>query len=151
MGSGNVQVGKERDSALICIVGRRAESFRTGRFHAIHWRDEAVSATRESLDEARTGRGITQRFANLVNGGIQAVVEIDESVGGPDFLTQVIACNYAPGTFEQNAEDLKRLLLETHESAILAELSGRQVHLKDAKAPKPGFAAGRWHRHNRVP
>jgi hypothetical protein len=40
------------------------------------------------------------------------------------------------------------LFLQTQASAIFAELSRREVNLKDAKPQKPGLAAGRWHRHD---
>jgi hypothetical protein len=39
------------------------------------------------------------------------VIKIDESVGWPDFVPEVIARHYAPGVFEQDDEYLKRLLL----------------------------------------
>src|SRR6267378_676013 len=143
MGRGNMQIGKEFDSASVRIAGWRGGSFRNRRFHAIHRRDESVSATSKSLDETRIGRGIAQRLANLVYSSIQAVIEIDERIGRPDLLPQVITRNHTPGIFQQHAENLKRLLLQTHSSAILAELSSGEVHLKDAKPQKPGFAAGR--------
>src|SRR6267378_4322373 len=122
MGRGNMQAGEERDSASVGrIAGCHAGRSRGKRFHAIYRRDKAVSAAGESLDEARIGRGIAERLANLVYGGIQAVIEIDERIGGPDFLPQVVACNHASGIFQQNAEDLKGLLLQTQASAVFAE------------------------------
>jgi hypothetical protein len=46
---------------------------------------------------------------------------------------------------------LKRLFLKPDTSAVFAQLSGGQVDLKDAKAQKPGFAAGGRHRHDGAP
>ena len=45
--------------------------------------DEAVSASREGLNESRIGGRIAQCVANLVDGRVNAVIEIDEGIGRP--------------------------------------------------------------------
>ena len=42
--------------------------------------DESISPPRQRLDKARTLRRIAQHFPNLVNGGIQIVVDVDKGV-----------------------------------------------------------------------
>src|ERR1700682_5394637 len=48
------------------------------------WELEAVATPGQRLDEPRILRRISQRLAQFVDRGIQAVVEVDEGVGGPD-------------------------------------------------------------------
>src|SRR5215469_5718270 len=45
--------------------------------------NKAISASRKRLDKTRARRGISQRLPHFVDGSIQAVVEVDKSIGGP--------------------------------------------------------------------
>jgi len=56
-----------------------------------HRRKEAVAAQGHGFDEARILWRIAQRLAQLVDGGVQAVIEVDEGVFGPQSLAEVIA------------------------------------------------------------
>src|SRR5208282_3554847 len=103
-------------------------------FHyAIDRRDETVSAAGQGLDESRARCGIAERLAYLVYRGIQAVIEIDEGVGRPDFFAQVVAGDNLTGILQQGSEDLKGLFLKPDASAVLAQLSGVQINFKNAK------------------
>src|SRR5277367_2003168 len=110
--------------------------------------DEAVSAAGQGFDEAWVGCGIAQRLANLVYGGIQAVIEIHKGVGGPDGLAEAFASDDLSGILEECGEDLKGLLLKTDACAVLTQLSGGQVGFEDSEAQEIGFAAGGWLRHD---
>ena len=79
------------------------------------------------------------------------MIEIDEGIGRPDCFAQVFARDHLTGILQQGSEHLKRLFLKPDTSAVFAQLSGGQVDLKDAKAQKPGFAAGGRHRHDGAP
>jgi len=116
---------------------------------------EAVSAAGQSFDEARARCGIAQRLANFVHCGIHAVIEINESIGGPDFFAQIVAGDNLTGVLQQGSEHLKRLFLEPDASPVLAQLSGGQVDFKNTESQKPGFAVGTRvrgrHRHDGAP
>ena len=43
---------------------------------------------------------ISESFAHLVDGGVQAVVEVDEGIGGPEFLLQLFACDEIAGALQ---------------------------------------------------
>jgi hypothetical protein len=69
-----------------------------------------------SIDTAETprrGAGIIRcvpkGFADAVHGGIQAVLEVSEGVGGPEFLLQLFAGDQFSGAKEQGLEDLEGL------------------------------------------
>ena len=130
--------GRPRPRALV-LCGRGCCRCRCD---AVNRRDEAVSAAGEGFDEARARCGIAQRLANLVHRGIQAVIEIDEGVGGPDFFAQLVARDHLTGILQQGSENLKRLFQKPDASAVLAQLSGGEVDFKNAKSQKPGFAVG---------
>src|ERR1700730_2041249 len=73
---------------------------------------EAISAPRKGLDIARTGGRIAQDLAQFINGGVQAVVEIHEGIGGPELLAQLFARDDISGALKQQGEYLERLLLQ---------------------------------------
>ncbi len=107
--------------------------------------NEPVSATGQRFDVARTGSGVSQRLANLVDGRVQAVVEVDERVGGPELLLQLFARDHLARPLQQQSQHLKGLLLQAQLDAALAQFSRAEVQLEDSEARDSGcdFAARR--------
>ena len=103
-----------------------------GRGGAIYRRDEPIATPRQGLDKAWTLRRVAQRLANLGNGGIQIVVDIDEGVG-PELLLQFLTSHHLTGVFQQKCQDLKRLTTELQFHARLAQLPSPQVNLEIPK------------------
>jgi hypothetical protein len=96
--------------------------------------DEAVSAACQGFDEAGARSGIAQDFAYFVDGGVEAVVEVDEGVGGPEFLLKIFAGHDFSGAVEEHGKDLEGLSLEAKFDAAFAEFAGVQVEFEDAEA-----------------
>ena len=94
---------------------------------AFDFADETITATGQGLNVPRRLGRIPQRFSQALNGVVDAVVEIDKSIGGPDLLPQMLSCYHFPPAFEQ---DLKRLLLQTDFDPVLAELSRGLIELE---------------------
>src|SRR5882762_5979018 len=65
--------------------------------HSIDRGEKAVAATRESFDEARIFSGITQGVAQALDGGIQAVIEVHESVRRPQPASQLLPGDHLAG------------------------------------------------------
>jgi hypothetical protein len=65
---------------------------------------------------------------------VEAVVKIDEHVGGPQTLPEFFPGKYFPRTFEQHSQQLQRLLRQPQLAAVPAQLACFQVELKQAKA-----------------
>src|SRR5207253_11140560 len=101
---------------------------------AFNGRQEAVSAPRHGLQVSGAGGGISQRFSYLIYCGAQAVIEVDECVGRPQLLTQLVAGDDFSRMLPQVSEHLKRLLLQADSDTALAPLSRRMIHLKYSKA-----------------
>src|SRR4051794_9270324 len=108
-------------------------------------RDEAVSLAGYRLDVARTGSGIAQRFANLVNRRVQAVIKVHEGVGRPELLLQLFASHDLSGALEQQREDLKGLALEAHSYPTFAQFAGRKVDLEDSESQDSANILGSRH------
>jgi hypothetical protein len=58
----------------------------------------------QSFDELRGLGRVTQRLPEFLDSVVQAVVELDESVRGPQAGAQVLPCDDFSGTFNQGTE-----------------------------------------------
>ena len=97
----------------------------------IDQRDETIAAARQSLDESGIVGIVSQGESNLGYGCIERVVEVDKRVFGPDFLAQLFPRDQLALVFQQDGADLKRLALQGHLCAILAQFPGLQVRFKN--------------------
>src|ERR1017187_1771583 len=71
--------------------------------------NEPVSTASQLFDIARIGGGISQRLAHLIDRGVEAVVEVDKSVGGPELLLQLFARDHFTRPLQQQGQHLERL------------------------------------------
>ena len=99
-----------------------------------HGSDESVAAAGQRLDEPRHIGRVPERISQPANRGIQAVLEVDECLGRPQSLPQLLAGNELAGTIQQRLEHLKRLFGKTDPDAALPQLAGPQIQLERAKA-----------------
>ena len=100
---------------------------------ALYRRQELVAPSRQRLHEPRIRCGIPQRLPDLVDRCVQAVFEVNVGVG-PDLFVKLLPGDHAPGLLKQQRQDLKRLLLQPHPPAVLAQLPRLEIHLEDAEA-----------------
>src|SRR5712692_11768566 len=101
----------------------------------VDWGDigeEPVAATGNGLDEARILRRVAQRFTNLVDGFVEAVIEVDDRPA-PKFLAQLLPGYQLSGFFQEHRQDLKRLLLQPDAQAALCQFAGSKIDLEDTK------------------
>src|SRR5271166_2950806 len=99
--------------------------------------DESISPARQSFDEARTGGGIPEHVADLVYGGVKAVIIVNERVVGPQALANRRTRHDLAWLLEEHHQDVEWLPLQRHAAALLAQFSGLQVSLKDPEAEQP--------------
>src|SRR5713226_7492232 len=99
-------------------------------------RDKPIPVARQGLDEAGIVRGVAQGLPEPHDGGIQAMIEVDECVIGPKPLSQLLSCNDFASLFEQDGENATGLFLEPDLTALLAEFTGPQIHFVYAEADK---------------
>jgi len=67
--------------------------------------------------------------------------EFDKSVRRPKFLTEFLT-RYQLALSEQESEDLKGLVLELQADAVLVQLTGMQIEVKDAEAQPRTWCSG---------
>ena len=81
-----------------------------------------------------TKRGLSAEspnvFADLVDGFIEAIIEVDKGVVGPQFLLQLLPRDTLTWVFQQHRQDLKRLFLEFDLHSILTQFARSQVKFK---------------------
>jgi len=82
-------------------------------------RDESVAATRQGFDKTGGLRSVAEGFPQPFDCVINAVVKIDEGIGRPYPLPNLFAGHYLPWLFQQNLQDLERLLLQPDLRAVL--------------------------------
>jgi hypothetical protein len=95
--------------------------------------DKPVTAPCQSFNVSRSLSRIAQRIPETPDGAVEALVELDKSVGWPDAVLEFIAGDDPTRLFEQNAEDLEGLVLESDTRAVFAELTRLPIQLKGAE------------------
>ena len=69
-----------------------------------------VAAASDGFDEARILRRISQRFANLADGLVETVIEVDDCLR-PKLTVQFLPGDQRPRSVEQHRQQLEWLLL----------------------------------------
>ena len=108
-------------------------------------RDKSVPASRQGLDEPRSFRGISQRLTDLVDRGVQVVVDVDEGVWPQPFL-QFFARHYVAGLLEQDGQNLDRLAGKLQLLPILAQLARSKVQFERSETRKTSITRDWFHR-----
>jgi hypothetical protein len=90
--------------------------------------------TRQSFNEARARGRVAQGRSQTVDGSVQAMVEIDEGVRGPESLANPLTGHYLSRMFQQHYQDLEWLVLKLYFIALLAQLAQARINLKDTEA-----------------
>ncbi len=99
-----------------------------------HRRDEPIPSTRQRLDKRRRLGGITERLPEFLYRCVEAVLEVDERVGLPEPVAQILASDNIAGPVKERRQHLGRLLLQRHATAIVAaELAGRRIEYESGK------------------
>jgi hypothetical protein len=66
------------------------------------------------------------------------VVKVDESIGGPQRLLQLLSSDEVSGPSQEHLENLEGLAWNPQAHSVLAEFLGVNVGLKGSKADQPG-------------
>jgi len=95
-----------------------------------------------SLSEHRPGTlcGIAQGFAQPIDGGVDAVIDVHKSVRRPKLLPELLPGDDLARMFQQKFQNLKRLLLELDLHPLFAQLASLQVGFESAKTQHAIFS-----------
>jgi hypothetical protein len=97
--------------------------------------DEAVAALGDGLDVNGRVGDVAQGVAQFHHGGVEAVVEVDEGIGGPEDATEVFAADELAGMLEEIDKHPEGLLADTDGNAVAPQLEIASVDLKDTETP----------------
>jgi hypothetical protein len=88
---------------------------------------------------------IAESGANLVDGEVDASLEVDEGVGVPDALSDLFAGNSLTGALRQHDEQGELFRLESHAAPAIAELSIGSVDLEIVETNEARWRVQRGH------
>jgi hypothetical protein len=108
--------------------------------------EEAVATARDGFDEARAFGGVAECVANFVDGLIEAVIEIDVGVGGPEIFLEVLAGDEFAGMLDEYGEDTEGLFLDSDAQAVFAEFAGAKIEFEDSETELGAGLSGVGHR-----
>ena len=92
--------------------------------------DEAIAAPGQGLDELRRFGRIPECLAGLLDRRVQAVLEVHERVGFPEPFAQLLARADLARPFEQQRQDLSRLLLQPDPMALPVQLAAATIEFE---------------------
>ena len=92
--------------------------------------NESVPTPSDRLDVLRRGRRVSEEAPHFVDGIVQAVVEVDEGVCGPEPGAKLLAQDDFARMLEERLQHLEWLVLQPHSPSVLAYLSSLDIHLK---------------------
>lgn len=77
--------------------------------------------TWNGFNEARVNRRVTQDFAQCIDSSVQALIEIDKRVIGPQTLPEFLAGNELARFFQHQDQHSECLLAQLNPSAVFAK------------------------------
>ena len=108
----------ELGEVRFCFIDRR------------EWSQEAVPTAGQGFDEAGIVGGVAEGFAQFIDGGTKAVIEVDDRVGAPETLLDLFAGNHFAGFFQEESEYAKGLSLNPDPGSGFTQLTGGKIRLE---------------------
>ncbi len=102
----------------------------------VHGSEEAIAVPRNGFHIARALRRIRKGRAQLRHRFIQAAIEIDKRLRGPELFADLFARDYLARMFQEERKYLEGLLLQLDSNASFAQLRSPQVHFENAEAAR---------------
>jgi len=96
--------------------------------------DEAVAAAGDCFDVTGLIGGVAEGGAEAIDGGAEAVVELDKGVVAPDALAQLVARDDLAGVFEEGEQDFEGLILQLDAHTVFSKFGVLLIDLKSGEA-----------------
>ena len=74
--------------------------------------------------------GVAEYLAKARNRIVQAMIEIDKGVGGPNLRSQLLASDYFARVLQQSDQNLKGLFLQSDLRSVSAQFTCSQVQFE---------------------
>lgn len=108
-----------------------------GRLRDLDGSNEAVSSAGQCLDVAGIARGFAERFPQLLNRRVDAVIELDHGIVRPQLQPDFLAQDHLTGMVEQHHQDLEGLLADPDFDSVLTQFTGTGIGFERAEADPP--------------
>src|SRR4051812_27702361 len=96
-------------------------------------RNETVAVSRHRLHKSGVLRVIPQRVPHSAHRAVDRVVEIDKGINAPELLLDLFTGNHFTGTFNQEGQNLQRLVLQLDTDTALSQFPGPQIQFKHSE------------------
>src|SRR5579872_3297280 len=133
------------------LRGRRPWLLYRHRFDRLHRPNKTVTAPRHRLHIARATGRIPQRVAQPLDGGVDAVVELDHGIIRPQRLADLVAEHHVTGMLEHHEKNAERLLVQPDLDALLAQFGRANIELEGAEPDDARSRSGPADRHESLP
>src|SRR6266851_5308901 len=100
-------------------------------------REEAVAAASNGFHKAGTLGGVAEGLTDFADRFVEPVVEIHESVRGPEFFLKLLASYDLAGVLEQHRQELERLLLKANPQTVFTQFAGTKIQFENPKSETP--------------
>jgi hypothetical protein len=107
--------------------------------------EETVAAAGNRFHKAGAAGGVAQGLADFVYGFVEPVVEIHESVCGPNLLLKFLSAHHLPSVLQKHDQHSERLFLKFDPQTILAQFAAAEINLEDPEADTSGKMMVFWH------
>jgi hypothetical protein len=94
--------------------------------------NEAIPSSSECLDNNGRVRRFAQRIAQPLDGCIQAMIEVDEGVRGPELASQFLSGDDFSWPFKQHGQHLKGFFLYRWRSSPALEIDLERTETDDS-------------------
>jgi hypothetical protein len=84
----------------------------------------------QCLDEPWVLGVITQRLAQFIHGGVNAVFKVNEGIGGPELLLDLLPRHRLARPLEESGENLERSFLQLDLVPVVAQLTRSKVNFE---------------------
>jgi hypothetical protein len=119
--------------SLTVLNGSTTRRCREGTSSVVSGGDIAITASRHRLDERRPGGIVAECRAQPFDGGVEAVLEVNERAVWPQTAVQFVSRDDVSRALEQRAQDGERLALKLEARRADSQLAGAQVERECAK------------------
>ena len=126
-----IEGGRDAFLTTVAVVGASVFTVVVGVLTLVLWTDGFARAVGD----------VAERVAQLLDRGVQALVEADVRLVRPEPLSQLIAAHQTAGVVEEGGQDLERLFLEPNPPAIPSQLVRLEVHFEHSEADRDRVGA----------
>jgi len=100
----------------------------------VDWSYKSISTASKSFNIYRHFCRFAESVSQSLDGGVEAMIEINKGVRRPEPIPQLFTCNHRAWMFHKQAQDLEWLFLEFYLDSALPQFTCTNVNLEDSES-----------------